>query len=472
MKTKIYIFMLIVFFTVNNLSAQNSEKENYKFLNNWSVNVNFGSSLFWGDLRVNDLWPVDNNQNERKWAYGALLGKRISPLFEIRGQFLFGELSGTKRTEKQYFNADYLEYNIHTTFDFVNLIYGNNPDRKFNFYALLGIGSFRYRSIKQELGTQKILATAGWNANATVKEDHKSELVFPLGLGGRYNIDRRFSITGDVIWKYTNTDLIDLTEGMSKHDVYSYMSLGVTYRFNFSKTHSDMYRKGNDQMQMSKNDCLKQITTLNQSVDSLSTMLAQTQNKAANLEQKEAASTMKEAECERKVDSLQNLIASNSKTVTPVSVDENQNLRQKLNKALLEYQAEGLKVETRDDKVLISLEEKLLFKPGSWTVSEKGIEALKKVANVMEKNPDFCISVEGHTDNLAYNGNGQVKDNWDLSVMRATAIAKIILSNTKIDPNRITVSGHADRSPVCPNNTAENRARNRRAEIILMNILK
>ena len=85
----------------------------------------------------------------------------------------------------------------------------------------------------------------------------------------------------------------------------------------------------------------------------------------------------------------------------------------------------------------------------------------------MEENKDLNISVEGHTDNVAYNGSGNVKDNWDLSVMRATSIVKEILKAGKIEPSRVSASGRGEYAPKVPNTTADNRAKNRRTEIIL-----
>jgi chemotaxis protein MotB len=114
------------------------------------------------------------------------------------------------------------------------------------------------------------------------------------------------------------------------------------------------------------------------------------------------------------------------------------------------------------------MEDKLLFAPGSWTVSGKGVEAIKRLAKELQEHTDLNIMVEGHTDNDAYHGSTAVKDNWDLSVMRATAIVKLLLrEGPTIDPRRIEASGHAEYAPLRPNNSAANKAANRRTEIIL-----
>lgn len=147
---------------------------------------------------------------------------------------------------------------------------------------------------------------------------------------------------------------------------------------------------------------------------------------------------------------------------------ELEQLRSSLNNALVGFADKGLNVETRDGKVYVSMESKLLFPSASWTVSKEGIEALKSLAKVLEENKDLNIMVEGHTDNAAYKGSTAVKDNWDLSVMRATSIVKLLLQyGPSIDPTRIEASGHGEFAPKVPNDSPANKALNRRTEIIL-----
>jgi len=143
------------------------------------------------------------------------------------------------------------------------------------------------------------------------------------------------------------------------------------------------------------------------------------------------------------------------------------NLKSKVTEALLGFENEGLSVKIRNGKVYVSLEEKLLFKSGSTTVDPKGIEPLKKLSHILEQNTDINITIEGHTDNMPYKSGGGIKDNWDLSVERSTSIIRIILENSKVDPKRLTASGHGEFFPIAPNNNSESRSKNRRTEIIL-----
>ncbi len=143
-------------------------------------------------------------------------------------------------------------------------------------------------------------------------------------------------------------------------------------------------------------------------------------------------------------------------------------VRNSVTKALTGFTDKGLKVETKDGKVYVSMENKLLFPSASWTVSKEGVSAIKELAKVLEKDSSLNIMVEGHTDNDAYRGSTAVKDNWDLSVMRATAIVKLLLQNGPgINPARIEACGHGEFAPKVPNTSAENKAINRRTEIIL-----
>jgi len=145
-----------------------------------------------------------------------------------------------------------------------------------------------------------------------------------------------------------------------------------------------------------------------------------------------------------------------------------QELKNKVSEALLGFENMGLSVTVRDGKVYVSLEEKLLFKTASWEIDANGRNALRKLAAVLEKNPDIQITIEGHTDNVPYTpSGGQLRDNWDLSVKRATTVVRVLLESARIDPKRLTAAGRSQYLPVDPRNTPEARQKNRRTEIIL-----
>jgi chemotaxis protein MotB len=160
-----------------------------------------------------------------------------------------------------------------------------------------------------------------------------------------------------------------------------------------------------------------------------------------------------------RVEELEGLIARQKQAM--------RNLKERLSDALLNFEDKGLTVEARDGKVYVSMENKLLFKSGSWTVEAAGQNAIKSLAGVLAENPDIAILIEGHTDNVPYRGKGPLKGNWDLSTKRATAIVNQLLENPDILPQNLTAAGRGEYLPIAPNSTRSGRAANRRIEVVL-----
>jgi chemotaxis protein MotB len=126
-----------------------------------------------------------------------------------------------------------------------------------------------------------------------------------------------------------------------------------------------------------------------------------------------------------------------------------------------------LQIESRNGRIYVSLDEKLLFQSGKWNVDSRGKQAIKQLSSVLAAQKDIDILVEGHTDNVPYGGNGNVTDNWDLSVKRATAIVRILLENNELEASRVMAAGRGEFNPIDTANTKEARQKNRRTEIIL-----
>lgn len=141
-------------------------------------------------------------------------------------------------------------------------------------------------------------------------------------------------------------------------------------------------------------------------------------------------------------------------------------LKNSVSEALLGFENKGLTVTQKNGKVYVSLEEQLLFASGSTVIDQKGESALKQLAKVLEKNTDINVLIEGHTDNVPIKG-GAIKDNWDLSVQRATSVVRILVGSAKLNPVRLTAAGRGEFQPVDTGSSAEARKKNRRIEIIL-----
>ena len=160
-----------------------------------------------------------------------------------------------------------------------------------------------------------------------------------------------------------------------------------------------------------------------------------------------------------RVDELEGLIARQQEAM--------RTLKEKLSDALLNFEDKGLTVEARDGKVYVSMENKLLFQSGSWTVENEGQRAIDGLGSVLADNPDIAVLIEGHTDNVPYSGKGPLKGNWDLSTKRATAIVNQLLENPNILPQNLTAAGRGQYLPIAPNTSREGRAANRRIEVVL-----
>lgn len=142
-------------------------------------------------------------------------------------------------------------------------------------------------------------------------------------------------------------------------------------------------------------------------------------------------------------------------------------LKDAISRALTDFEGKGLTIEQRDGKVYVSMENKLLFNSGSWAVGTEGKRAVQHLGSVLGQNPDIAVLIEGHTDNVPYQGNGQLIGNWDLSTKRATAIVNILRENNNINPENLTAAGRGEFAPIATNDTPEGKAKNRRIEVIL-----
>ncbi|MDP4223747.1 MAG: OmpA family protein [Bacteroidota bacterium] len=212
-------------------------------------------------------------------------------------------------------------------------------------------------------------------------------------------------------------------------------------------------------------------------LDETKKLLTELQAAEANLRQKEDIMRQLEQSMDLKKVSLDELTLELQKKNARMAELERildaqkktvQDLKNKVSEALLGFENNGLTVTNRDGKVYVSLEEKLLFKTASWDIDANGRNALRKLAGVLERNPGIQVMIEGHTDNVPYNpGNSQLKDNWDLSVKRATTVVRVLLEGSKIKPERLTAAGRSEYIPLEPNTTPESRQKNRRTEIIL-----
>ena len=200
-----------------------------------------------------------------------------------------------------------------------------------------------------------------------------------------------------------------------------------------------------------------QISTLEGSIADLNKKIANLSSQNTQLGEQTAQSQQDLLRQQQRLQQLQNLLEQQK-----AASDQ---LKNKMSEALKGFNSNELSVYQKDGKVYVSLSENLLFPSGSAVVNPKGVDALSRLAAVLNLNADVAVNIEGHTDSIPIRGRYQ--DNWDLSTARANSIVRILVNNYKVDPKRVMASGHSYFDPVASNSTVDGRAKNRRTEIIL-----
>lgn len=199
----------------------------------------------------------------------------------------------------------------------------------------------------------------------------------------------------------------------------------------------------------------KQIAGLQSDIEEKALEIQRKEKALRNLEARLNEKEQQLKEREARVNELEAIIASKDEAV--------QSLKAKIKQALLGFEGKGITVEEKNGKIYVRMDAKLLFPSGSTVVNSEGAKALVQLANALETNEDWEIIVEGHTDTDQLNSPRHPKNNWELSVLRATAVVEIMLDNSEIDPKTLVASGRSEYHPVDPNN----KAKNRRIEVII-----
>lgn len=253
------------------------------------------------------------------------------------------------------------------------------------------------------------------------------------------------------------------TELKSKLDKLQKDYQDLNARFDDVSKQLESAKRTNQEITGQNTDLEEQLRSLKSgSTKEISALMDKLEQSQTDLQKREEILKKAQADLEQRSIRLEEL-----QTALQQKDEAVKQLRQKVMDALVGFNDKGLTVYEKNGKVYVSLEEKLLFKTAQWDVDPKGQQALAKLSDVLAQNPDINIMVEGHTDDVPMHGSGEVKDNWDLSVMRATAVTRILLKNKAIDPKRIIAAGRGEFFPIDDAKTPEARQKNRRTEIIL-----
>ncbi|MDQ2720561.1 MAG: OmpA family protein [Bacteroidota bacterium] len=199
------------------------------------------------------------------------------------------------------------------------------------------------------------------------------------------------------------------------------------------------------------------ISDLNQKVGNLNNQNSQLGQLSADQQSKLTQTQKDLLKQQQNLQQLQSLLQQQKQ--------QSEDLKNKMADALKGFNSNDLSVYQKNGKVYVRLSENLLFPSASAVVNPKGVDALSKLAAVLNLNSDVAVNIEGHTDSIPI--RGKYTDNWELSTARANAIVRILVNNYKVDPVRVIASGHSYFDPIASNTTPDGRAQNRRTEIIL-----
>ena len=240
-------------------------------------------------------------------------------------------------------------------------------------------------------------------------------------------------------------------------------ALRLDGELNSANTRIDDLTRRNDTLTAKKLRLVSDSTRLYMSYTALQEryqkLLADGSAETARMLKELETSQMALNERSRRVNELEAMLRSREEAINAI--------RRKVTDALTGFDGKGLSISIKNGNVYVSMDDKLLFRSGSFEIDPNGARAVHDLATVLAQNPDINVMVEGHIDDVPYRPNGQLRDNLDLSAKRATTVVRLLLENKGIAPSRIIAAGRGESLPVASGKTSEARAKNRRTEIIL-----
>ncbi len=230
------ISICVFLFQSNSANAQkNSDFQSY-----WYLNASGGLNVFFGDVKQNSFFPANAEVSEWKFGGGWMLGRQFSPIIGLRGQTLYGQLAGSRRELGIFIEGDYIEFNLNATFSLSNLFWQYNSQRKFDLYAIAGLGLTNFNMNQKSLSDGSLLKQSGHNFGSGIG-GRTLEGIAIAGIGLDYKINDKWSLNFESALRGMNSDKVDIFENGKKHDYYSYTSLGITFKFGHKTRKKDRF---------------------------------------------------------------------------------------------------------------------------------------------------------------------------------------------------------------------------------------
>lgn len=232
------IITLVIFTTLTSYSQSNKKVESW---DNWSVNANFGTSLYYGDIDNYRFFRIFDNNNDWRFGGGLYVQKGMNHWLSLRGQFFYGEIAGTKRSSSISFDGNVLETSVSAKADALKLFWPH-LDKKWTVFATGGLGLVQWKTKLMEYPSEVPIEA---DENYT-PDERKAGIVFPFGLGFDYNINETWGVNFETTARMVGSDALDGKKGGFAFDFYSYNFIGVTYTFNKKKAVQTPYSPPRD----------------------------------------------------------------------------------------------------------------------------------------------------------------------------------------------------------------------------------
>jgi len=501
-------------------SAQQYEK--YEGNNEgWSVNANIGTSLFYGDIKQFRVAPLTTSYtNEYQASGGIIVSKQLFSFLSLRGQLLTGKLSGIKRSVNEYFKTSYVDYSLNLKLDITKLIY-KEVEKKTSFYTYAGIGMMDYRVNKYNISNNQVVSSFGYNNGSIYDANNNkikatTETVFPLGIGVDYMLSYNVSMNLDYSRRIVNNDKVDATIGKAKHDMFDYISVGITYHFRGPK---DSDKDGipdnidkcpntplgvavtefgcpkdvdGDSIADYLDKCpnVKGLAQFNGCPDTDGDGIQDSEDKCPNVKGLAQFGGCPDTDGDGIEDSKDSCVNEKGLAQFGGCPDaDGDGIPDKRDrcpqiKGLAQFKGcpdtDGDGIPDIDDKCpqivgldinmgcpavkkeVLRIFEKALtgiqFETGKDVIKKTSNSILDQVVKAMIENPTYNLEINGHTDNV-----GDAQKNLVLSQKRADAVKKYLTSKA-VPENRIKSTGFGSTVPVADNATTEGKAKNRRVE--------
>ncbi len=205
--------------------------------NRVSIGLNFGPTLYFGNIRTNPVLPVFNPYSEVKFGYGILVSKSINRYSEIDFEFLKGQIAGLEKTfsngdsANRYFEGDYLSISLLPVINFSNLFSGQDSYRRIYFKGFAGGGIVLYRARLKNYKTGDYLGLVGYSDDGMTRLHPTSAFVVPMGLKIQYKLTSRLSLNSEINYHLVMAGNLDAMKGPNSNDGLLYTAFGATFHF-------------------------------------------------------------------------------------------------------------------------------------------------------------------------------------------------------------------------------------------------